>query len=271
MSFFEAVFLGLIQGVTEFLPVSSSGHLAIAQSLLPDFSQPGLLFDILLHLGTMVAVVCFFRRELLQLMLAPFNRSEEGKLHRRILMLLILASVPTAVIGLSFKDFFESLFHNLPAVAGMLLVTGTLLFVAEKTRKEGRQEGRQEGRLTWKDALLVGTVQGAAIIPGISRSGSTIAALLLAGVNGETAARFSFLLALPAVFGAALLSLGDLREVAASEFPAYLAGTLAAFVSGLLSIRFLMGVIRRKRLIYFSAYCWGMGALLLTLSLSGVI
>ncbi len=267
MSFFQAIFLGLIQGITEFLPVSSSGHLAIAQSLLPGFSQPGLLFDILLHVGTMVAVLCFFRREILQLIVSPFNRTDEGALHRRILYMLILASIPTAVIGLTFKDFFEGLFHNLTVVASMLLVTGTLLFVAEKARKEGRQEGE----LTWTDALVVGTVQGFAIIPGISRSGSTIAALLLKGVNAETAARFSFLLALPAVFGAALLSLGDLQEVTASEIPAYLAGTLVAFGSGLLSIRFLMGVIRRKRLIFFSAYCWGAGGLLLVLSLSGIL
>jgi undecaprenyl-diphosphatase len=201
MTIFQALLLGVIQGLTEFLPVSSSGHLAIAQHYLPGFNQPGLLFDVLLHFGTMLAVVIYFRRELVRLALACFRTGPEAETDRRILLLLVLASVPTAIIGLSFKDFFEQSFHNLPLIAVMLCVTGTLLFLSERLRKPGRTEAG----LTGADALLVGTVQGLAIIPGISRSGSTIATLLLKGVDGETAARFSFLLALPAVAGATLL------------------------------------------------------------------
>lgn len=263
MSLAQAVFLGIVQGLAEFLPISSSGHLAIAQHYLHGFEQPGVLFDVLLHLGTMLAVVLYFRRELAALIVSPLRRTEEQRQNFRLLGLLILASVPTAVIGLSFKDLLEGLFDNIPLVAGMLLVTGTLLFICERFRRGSREEGQ----LTIWDALLVGVAQGLAIMPGISRSGSTIATLLLKGVNGETAARFSFLLALPAVGGATLLSIKDLQEVSTAALPAYLAGTGAAFIVGLLSIHLLMGVIRRRRLAAFGLYCWAVGLLFLLLNI----
>lgn len=262
MNLLDALLLGLLQGVTEFLPVSSSGHLAIAQYFMPNFTQPGVLFDVLLHVATMGAVILYFRRECLLLLTAPFRRDETAILYRRLLLLIILGSVPTAVIGLLFQDFFESMFHNLAAVALMLLVTGTLLFLSERFRRGIRKEPQ----LTWKDALLVGTVQGGAIIPGISRSGSTIAALLLRGVDGETAARFSFLLAIPAILGAGLLHVGDIAVVSRSELPSYLGGMLIAFVAGLLSIHLLLAVVRRKRLLGFAVYCWLAGGLFLYLS-----
>jgi undecaprenyl-diphosphatase len=262
VNLFQAIFLGLLQGVTEFLPVSSSGHLAVAQHFLPGFAQPGVLFDVLLHVATMGAVVLYFRRECLLLASAPFRRDGEAQLYRRLLMLLLVGSLPTAVIGLLFKDFFIGLFDNLTVVSLMLLITGCLLFLSERLRRGGRREEQ----LNWTDALLVGTVQGGAIIPGISRSGSTIAALLLKGVDGETAARFSFLLALPAVFGAALLSLADLQGLDTAALPSYLAGMLVAFVSGLLSIHLLLAVVRRRRLFAFAIYCWLAGTLFLILA-----
>jgi len=258
----QAILLGLIQGLTEFLPVSSSGHLAIAQHFLSGFSQPGVLFDVLLHFGTMLAVVLYFRRDLANLLTSPFQKSAEALRHRRLLVLLLLGSVPTALIGLTFKDFFEGMFENIPFIALMLLITGTLLFVSEKFRRGHRREDQMD----IVDALLVGTVQGCAIIPGISRSGSTIAALLLRGVDGETAARFSFLLALPAVFGATLLSLRHLSEVATGEVPIYLAGAGVAFIVGLLSIHLLLAVIRKRRLFAFAIYCWAAGAVVFALT-----
>ena len=263
MTLLQAIFLGFIQGLSEFLPISSSGHLAIAQHYMTDFHQPGVLFDVLLHVGTMVAVIFYFRREIALLALSPFRRGEEAAVYRRLLLLLIAASVPTAIIGLTFKDFFEGLFENIIVVGSMLLVSGLLLFLAERFRRQGRKEEA----LTLSDALVVGAVQGLAIIPGISRSGSTIATLLFKGVDGETAARFSFLMALPAVFGAALLSLRDLSAVPAGSLPLYLAGAGIAFITGLLSIHFLMAIIRRRRLFYFAIYCWLIGSLVLTLSL----
>jgi undecaprenyl-diphosphatase len=266
MTLLPAILLGLLQGVTEFLPVSSSGHLAIAQHYLAGFSQPGILFDIMLHVGTMLAVVLYFHREIYRLLTSPFMQGAEARLYRRLLLLLLAGSVPTALIGLTFKDFFEGLFDNMLVVSSMLLVTGTLLFVSERFRRAGRKEEQ----LTWSDALMVGTVQGLAIIPGISRSGSTIAALLLKGVDGETAARFSFLLALPAIFGAALLHTRELSGIAAEQISIYLAGTGVAFVAGLLCIHFLLAVIRKRRLAYFAIYCWLVGAFILTLSVAGM-
>ncbi len=256
------MFLGAVQGLTEFLPVSSSGHLAIAQHYLPGFSQPGVMFDVMLHVGTLVAVVLYFKKEIGALLWAPFSSTPESAPYRRLLVLLIAGSVPTAIIGLTFKDFFEGLFQNLTVVSLMLLVTGVLLFISERFRRQGRRESE----MTLSDALVVGTVQGFAIVPGISRSGSTIATLLLKGVDGETAARFSFLLSLPAICGAALLSLGDLEHISSQQFSFYLAGAGVAFVTGMLSIHFLMGVIRNRRLFAFALYCWIAGGTLFAFS-----
>lgn len=255
MNFIDAILLGIIQGATEFLPVSSSGHLVLAQFLLDDFRQPGVLFDVLLHVGTMVAVVLYFRRDLLDLISSLWRRDQQAVHERSTLGMLLIASLPTAVIGLSFKDFFEGLFDRPDLVCVMLLVTGSLLWVAQKLRY--RQTPRV--RLTILDALIVGTAQGAAIIPGISRSGATIASLLLRGIDGEAAARFSFLLALPAVFGAALLSLKDLERVNTTDVLPYLAGTTAAMLTGLLCIHLLLIVVRNQRLHWFAAYCWAIG------------
>ncbi len=255
MTFIDAILLGILQGATEFLPVSSSGHLVLAQHLTEGFEQPGVLFDVLLHVGTMVAVAVYFWRDLAGLATSLWRKDDSAASQRHMLALLVVGSIPTAIIGLLFKDFFIGLFERPDIVCIMLLVTGTLLWVAEKLRK--LEASRKD--MSFLDAVVVGTVQGCAIIPGISRSGSTIAALLLRGVDGETAARFSFLLALPAVFGAALLSLKDLEHVASSSMAPYLAGTLAALFTGLLCIHLLMGVIRRRRLHWFALYCWIVG------------
>lgn len=257
MSFLDAILLGILQGASEFLPVSSSGHLVLAQHLLGDFEQPGVLFDVLLHIGSMVAVAIYFWRDLGGLISSLWRRDETAIQQRYMVWLLFAGSIPTAVIGLLFKDFFVGLFERPDIVCIMLLVTGSLLWLAERLRS--REPSRKN--MTLMDAIVVGAVQGCAIIPGISRSGSTIAALLLRGVDGETAARFSFLLALPAVFGAALLSVKDLDSVAAGAVFPYIAGTLASLVTGVLCIHLLMGVIRRQRLHWFAFYCWIVGGL----------
>jgi undecaprenyl-diphosphatase len=264
MSFLDAILLGILQGTTEFLPVSSSGHLVLAQHLLGNFEQPGVLFDVLLHLGTMVAVAIYFWRDLAGLLSSLWRRDETAAQQRFMVVLLIAGSVPTAAIGLLFKDFFISLFERPVTVCFMLLITGSLLWLAERLRN--REKTRKKMTLT--DALIVGTVQGFAIIPGISRSGSTIAALLLRGVEGETAARFSFLLALPAVLGAAGLSLRNLDTTATVSVLPYLAGTIASLITGLLCIHLLLGVIRRQKLHWFALYCWIAGGLGLVFLLS---
>lgn len=251
MDILHASLLGLIQGLTEFLPVSSSGHLAITQHFLPGFEQPGVLFDVLLHVATTLAVILYFRHDLWRLACCYFRPREQSQNDRHILHMLILGSVPTAIIGLGGKDFFTGLFDNLLVVGCMLLVTATLLVLAEKVRRDGRPLSQ----LKSSDALLVGIAQGLAILPGISRSGATISCLLLRGLDGESAARFSFLLALPAIGGAMLLSLKDLRQVAVEALPGYALGALLAFLSGLFAIRCLLVVVRQKRLIGFAVYC----------------
>ena len=251
MPVIDAILLGILQGATEFLPVSSSGHLVLAQHLLEDFEQPGVLFEVLLHVGTMVAVMVYFRHDLVSLVSALWRTDASAQSQRRILFLLAAGSVPTAMIGLFFKDFFIGLFDRPDIVCVMLLVTGGLLCLAEWHRRKGTARSD----LSLLDALVAGTVQGCAIIPGISRSGSTIAALLLRDIDGETAARFSFFLALPAVFGAALLSLKDLGQVADGTLLPYLAGTLAATLTGLVSIHLVMTVVQRRRLHWFAVYC----------------
>ncbi len=263
MTLIDAILLGVLQGATEFLPVSSSGHLVFAQQLIDGFSQPGILFDVLLHLGTLVAVICYFWRDLCGLGTCLWRRDPAAALERRLLGLLVVGSVPTAIIGLTFKDWFERMFAAPALVAGMLLVTGTLLFFADRYRPGHRREGA----LTMTDAVLTGVVQGLAIIPGISRSGSTIATLLLRGVSAETAARFSFLLSLPAVGGAALLSLDDIEKLAPGELPLYLAGAGAALLVGLLAIHLMLGVLRRRQLGWFAVYCWLVGAVALAMFL----
>lgn len=260
MTMLQAAFLGLIQGLTEFFPVSSSGHLAIAQHFLPDFEQPGLLFDVMLHAGTMAAVLVYFRQDLLALLRSCARGGDPTD--RRVLLLLGLASVPTAVIGLAAKDVVEPLFEVMPVVGAMLLITGFVLFWAGR-RLKGE---RSLAQLNKKDALWVGIAQGLAIMPGISRSGTTIGCLLLRGVDADAAARFSFLLALPAVGGAALLHLKDLGQITHAELPAYLIGTFVAFASGLLAIRLLLRVLKHRRLGNFALYCLLLGSVILVTS-----
>lgn len=250
----ESVLLGLLQGLTEFLPVSSSGHLVLAQSLLPGFRQPGVLFDVLLHVGTLLAVLAYFRGDVGELLGSLLPGGDPAR--RRLALLLVAATVPTGLIGVLFKDPLEALFHAPRAAAAMLLVTGALLWVSEAlARPRLGLEGLGYGR-----ALAVGVVQGMAIVPGISRSGSTIAAGMLLGVRGEDAARFSFLLSVPAVLGAVVLQVPELAAVEPGAPGVYAAGVLAAFLSGLWAIRFLLAVIRRGRFRWFAVYCWCLGA-----------
>ncbi|MDF1554220.1 MAG: undecaprenyl-diphosphate phosphatase [Deferrisomatales bacterium] len=250
----EGALLGLIQGLTEFLPVSSSGHLVLAQSLIPSFHQPGVLFDTLLHLATLFAVLVFFRRDVWNLLASLGPGGDAGS--RRVVALLLLATIPTGLIGVGFKDALEALFHEPRAAAAMLLVTGAVLWLSELRRH--RPLGLAE--IGVPRSLAVGLAQGLAIIPGISRSGSTIAIATLLGVRGEDAARFSFLLSIPAICGAVVLQVGEISEVPAGAGVPYLLGALVAFVSGLLAIRLLMQVIRARRFRWFAVYCWALGS-----------
>lgn len=270
---FKAIILGVIQGVTEFLPVSSSGHLVLGQRLF-GLKEPELLFDIILHIATLVAVVIVFRREIAALAIELFqvpgrlgNGETMASLWRerptfRLLVLIAAGSIPTGLIGFGFKDMFESLFASTYAVGLALLVTGSVLFLT-KTAKVNDNKTTGFGI---KDALLIGLVQGLAITPGLSRSGLTISAGLFLGLDRELAARYSFLLFIPAVLGALAVQLASSGP---SVFgPASLAaGFAAALVSGLAALTFLLKLVQRGHLHYFAYYCWLAGLVTVGLTL----
>ena len=275
MSLLSAIVLGLIQGVAEFLPISSSGHLAIAEHLLnlagsveiPDF------FDVLLHLGTLAAVFVAYWGEIRD-MVVEFFQGISDLAHRttpnpvpparRMILLIIVGTLPLFAV-LPVKDMVEGLSDNLYFVAGALLVTGCLLFASDRVR-HGR---KTEKSATMLDVLLVGVGQAIATCPGISRSGTTITVGCLLGFDRKFAVRYSFLMSIPAVLGANLLTLKDALETGVdwASVPAYLVGVLVAAVVGYVCIRLLKMIADKGRFGWFAYYCWVVGALTLVLTL----
>ena len=268
--------LGLLQGLTEFLPISSSGHLALAEQLF-GVRKPGIVFDIFVHFGTLLSVVWVFRQRILRLVLAPLRGGEE----LRVLGMLIVGSVPTGILGLALDSAAEMAFVRSWAVGLGLLVTACVLIIADRPNPptpfpkgeggaplpvpgRGWGRGRTLAQLTWRDALWIGLAQGVAVLPGISRSGSTIAMGLLCGLRREDAAEFSFLLFIPAIVGATALKLTEaLSDPGAHSalWGSYLAGTIVALLSGIVAIHFLMRFLRERRLTPFAIYCLGLGLL----------
>jgi undecaprenyl-diphosphatase len=263
MSKAEALLLGIIQGLTEFLPVSSSGHLVIAQHYMPHFKQPGVLFDALLHFGTVMAVIIYFWKDIKILFgaIIPVRQGNNSvRIHRKMVGLIMVGTILTGLIGVTFEDYFVRLFSSVTAASLMLLVTGSIL-LAVGFVKESK---RCEGDLNMMDAVYIGIAQGAAIIPGISRSGTTISTGIFRGIDGIVAAKFSFLLSIPAVLGAVLLECRHINMVETNEIAAYTLGTVSAFITGLLAIRFLLSAIKRHRFHIFAYYCFLAGGLSLT-------
>lgn len=265
MNLWDAILLGIIQGVTEFLPVSSSGHLVIAQSLISGFQQPGVVFDVILHFGTLLAVLVFLRKEILHIIMSLlpilsrryFKKDCEGmqvRAGRKMALYIITGTVFTGIIGLSFEERIHHLFTSATTVSYMLLITGALLFMSD--RFQGK---RVEKDMNILDSVVIGIIQGISLIPGISRSGSTIAVGIFRGLDGQTAARFSFLLSIPAILGAVVLESRYMGMIPSSDIAAYLAGMVAAAVTGFLSLRLLLFIIRKHRLSIFAWYCWILG------------
>ena len=259
--------MGLVQGLTEFLPVSSSGHLVLANNLLGIQTGTGILFEVMLHLGTLVSVFIVFYRDIYNMvaeffiMSRDFVRGKGPRLksspYRVMLVMVLVATIPTGIIGFLFNDFLERAFGSTRIVSVMLLVTGTLLYIAN-----GLEDGvKGPARIRISDALIVGIFQGLAITPGISRSGSTIFAGLLRGFTRELATRFSFIMSIPAILGAAVLEFSDYSGAAlpSGQLTVMLAGTAMAAVAGTIAIRFLIGLLSRGKLHYFSYYCWLVG------------
>lgn len=269
MSEIEALLLGILQGLTEFLPVSSSGHLVIAQHYMPHFKQPGVLFDALLHLGTTMAVIIYFWKDI-KTLLSAFIPGRQGnnpvRIHRKIVGLIGVGTVLTGLIGVTFEDYFIRLFSSVTAASFMLLVTGCLLLAVSFIR----ESKRCEADLNIMDAIYIGVAQGVAIIPGISRSGATISTGIFRGIDGVVAAKFSFLLSVPAILGAVFIEWRHISLIESNEITPYVLGTLSAFVTGLLAIRFLLGIIKKNRFHIFAYYCFLVGGLSLAFHILNV-
>ena len=274
MSFLSSFLLGLIQGVAEFLPISSSGHLAALQNFLAIGDMENhLLFDVLLHLGTLAAVFLAYWAEIRALWgeglrMVHLKKTRRGEkpdgVKRRLIWFLIVATVPLAFAAV-LSNYVESLYQNTFFIGFAFLMTGVLLFAADRMG----HGNKSERGATLGDAVMVGLAQAVAVVPGLSRSGTTISAGLLRGFDRNFAVKFSFLLSIPAVIGANLVSL--VKAFAAgvdwSMVPKYLVGVVVAFVSGYFAIYFLRLVVQRGKFGGFCYYCWGAGLVTLLLSL----
>ena len=254
MSILEAIILGIIQGLTEFLPVSSSGHLELGKAILGDNSLPeeSLLFTVVLHFATALSTVVVFRKEIGEIMkgLFQFQWNEEAQFSVKI----ILSMMPAAVIGVLFNDQIEALFSKqILLVGAMLVITGLLLFLADKAKNTDKN-------VTFTNAFIIGIAQAIAILPGISRSGATISTSVLLGIDREKAARFSFLMVVPLIFGKMAKDLldGGISSSTIDIMPMAL-GAIAAFVAGLFACNWMIALVKKSQLKYFSYYCFAAG------------
>ena len=271
----EAIILGIIQGLTEFLPVSSSGHLVLFQKLF-GLQEAELFFDVCVHLGTLLAVMVVFRQEIKNIISALMRLISSTGSKKTILqkiesdpdlkmaLLIVIGSIPTAVLGFLFRGIADRLFASAFLAGLMLMVTGLLLWLTRWAATRVEQPGAD--RLTSKNAFIIGVVQGVAIIPGISRSGSTISIGLLLGISREMAARYSFLLSIPAIIGAGLLSFKEGLSQTDQAIQISLLGAVAAALVGYGALKSLLHVVKKGRLHLFAPYCWMVGILAIVFS-----
>jgi len=266
MSIFTAIVLGVIQGLTEFLPVSSSGHLVLFQKIF-GIEEPALLFDIMLHVGTLAAVFAVLWKDIWAIL---------RKLFQPLTACLIIATIPTVIIALALKDPIEKLFETGQFLGVCFLITSALLSAAELLSRRGATGGshaadglKKPGEMNWLDALVIGIMQAIAIVPGVSRSGATLSGALSRRLNRDFAARFSFLLSIPAILGAAVLQLKDVvkgGETAAGDgigIAAMIAGTVSAAIVGFFAVRLMLKIVREKSLWGFAIYTGILGVLVL--------
>lgn len=256
MTVIQGFILGLIQGLTEFLPVSSSGHLVLAGKLL-NISQPPVIGEAVLHLGTLLAVVFYLRKEVGEIAKSIWLYAKERKRNEQfnLALLIIFGSIPAAVAGVLFADYFETAFSSVLVVGLMLLLTGVLLFLSERA-----SVSVQDKSLSVSDSLIIGIAQAAAIMPGLSRSGTTISSGLFLGLSRPQAAKFSFLLSIPVILGAGGLSFVKALNSSFSLLPLAV-GALTAFVSGYFAINLLMRLLSQQKLRFLAIYCFIVGSL----------
>ena len=262
MEIINAIILGIILGLTEFLPVSSSGHLEIAKAILGEnkVGEESLLMTVVLHFATALSTIIIFRKDLIEIFsgLFQFKNNESFQFSLKI----VLSMIPAALVGVFFNDEIEELFGGaLTLVGGMLLITGLLLFLADKAKASAKQVGI-------KDAILVGISQAIAILPGISRSGATISIAVLLGIDKEKAARFSFLMVVPLIFGKMAKDVlsGNIQYESATFLPLVI-GFIFAFLTGLVACNWMIKLVKRSQLKYFAYYCFAVGTIVITTSL----
>jgi undecaprenyl-diphosphatase len=281
MNILKAIIMGVIQGLTEFLPVSSSGHLAIFGQILNLDLEGGVLFEVVLHIGTLLAIfivyhtdikelivegigiIIDFFKMLFNLLFKKGNKKEKiiNTAYRKFVMLIIVGSIPTGIIGLLFKDFIESAFDTLLVPGICLFITGGLLLLTTVIK----QGNKMELETKYSDSLIIGTFQGLATLPGISRSGSTLVGGLICGLDKEFAVKFSFIMSIPAIIGAAILQIKDIQTesfTVASSMP-YILGMLASGIVGYICIKTLLAIIKKNKLHYFAYYCFAVGTITL--------
>jgi undecaprenyl-diphosphatase len=259
LNLFEAALLGLIQGLTEFLPVSSSGHLVLFQDLL-GLNEPGVTLEVLLHFGTLLAVLFVFGKDFIALL-----RFYRDQFQRHFLLMLVLGVIVTGVLGLLFGRYIELLFSSTLVVGFMLLITG-LIITLIKVIPQGQKSIAEMKPL---DAVLIGLLQAFAIIPGISRSGTTILTALWRGLDRNSAIRFSFMISAPVILGATLVEAKELYTAGleSAMLVNYLVGTFVAFISGVFAIKVMIRMLSGNKFHYFAYYCWAIGLIVIIISL----
>lgn len=265
MDIIQGIIIGIVQGLTEFLPVSSSAHLVFVQKLLG--VESSIAFDVFLHLGTLIAVMWFFRYDIYKMLVSWWSsiqdifhgRFKEGFYddpYKRLAWYVILATIPVGLVGVLFEDSVDALFSGaLYVPAFFLFVTGTILYLSQRM-----SSGEiNYNTITKKEALFMGLGQACAILPGLSRSGTTIAAGLTIGLNKEFAAKFSFILSIPAILGAFILQLKDIGSAMDANLLPVLLGFIASIIAGYMAIKWMLDLIQNKSLDIFAYYCWLMG------------
>lgn len=282
MSIFKAIILGIVQGLTEFLPVSSSGHLAIMKNLLHVETETGILFDVLLHCATLIAIFAVMYRDIIKLLVDFFGIVRDacvnigiffGNLtavhkkpyivlastsYRKFVIMLIISTIPTGILGYLMADVVESVSATLLIPGVCLLATGLILFLSDLL-SDGRKKPKNAG---YGDAFVIGVSQGVATLPGLSRSGVTITACLLCGFDRKFAVKYSFIMSMPAILGAMILELTDIggTHIAGGEIAAYIVGMIVAAIVGFFAIRIMLNVVMNRYFKYFAFYCLAIGA-----------
>ncbi len=267
MDIFKVVFLAVVQGITEFLPISSSGHLVLGKALL-NLQSEGVLLEVALHFGTFIAILIVFYRTVVNIIVSVFlgifkltgikkdDLKKEDTVRIKLAGLIIVSSIPAGIIGMSFSDYIENAFSSTLFSSLMLIVTACFLFLSKYAKIKDKH-------VNLSGAVIIGFAQAFAILPGISRSGSTIVTGMFLGINGSEAARYSFLMALPVIFGAALKTVLDLfnMNIEGIDFVSLLTGVVISAITGYFSLRFLLKVLKKGKFYSFSFYCLAVGIL----------